>query len=350
MIITDVRATQPIPADMPGDWRGTMGQIVVAVDTDDGRTGYGIGGGGAAATHVIETELRRVLLGADANDVEGLWEAMYRATLAYGRKGLAIMAISGVDLALWDLRGKAADRSVARLLAETPATEVSAYRTTSLTADDLEAGVRQALDEGYRAVKLGSLGRYALPDDAGGLVDAVRAVRALIGDEVELMADAAMAWDNPRAVLDLTEALADTGLTWLEEPLPADDLAGYAWLAKRSPIPIAGGEHEYTARGFAELRAGGCHHVWQPDICWCGGMTQLVEIYRLAGEHDIRVVPHRGSEVYGLHAVLALPTTRPLAESGRPWMEWVGGRRIDAGRARLQADAPGFGVDLSACF
>lgn len=350
MIITDVRTAQPTPADMPGDWRGTMGQVVVAVDTDDGRTGYGIGGGGAAAMHVIDSDLKALLVGRAATQVEHLWERMYRATLAYGRKGLAVMAISGVDLALWDLRGKAAGQPVARLLSEAPAGDVPAYRTTSLTAEDLEAGVHQALAEGYRAVKLGSLGRYALPDDCGALIEAVRAVRALVGDEVELMADAAMAWSDPQAVLELTKGLADTGLTWLEEPLPADDLAGYAWLAERSPIPIAGGEHEYTARGFADLRDGGCHHVWQPDVCWCGGMTQLVEIYRLAGEHDIRVVPHRGSEVYGLHAVLALPTTRPLAESGRPWMEWVGGRRIDAGRVRLDGEKPGFGVDLSACF
>ena len=111
--ITKVSATQPLPPGMPVGWRGSMGQIVVAIDTDDGLTGYGIGGGGTAGIHVIEKELRPLLMGADATQVEDLWEHQYRATLAYGRKGLAIMAISGIDLALWDLRGKAASLPVA---------------------------------------------------------------------------------------------------------------------------------------------------------------------------------------------------------------------------------------------
>jgi len=129
MKITNVRATQPDAPGTPSDWRGWMGQIAVAVDTDDGLTGHGIGGGGTAGIHVIETALRPLLLGADATDVEGLWETMYRATLPYGRKGLAIMAISGVDLALWDLRSKAADKPVAALLSHAPRADVPAYRT-----------------------------------------------------------------------------------------------------------------------------------------------------------------------------------------------------------------------------
>lgn len=259
MNIADVRHAQPRPADMPSDWRGTMGQIVVAVDTDVGLTGYGIGGGGESARHIIEHELRPLLIGASAEDVEGLWEHMYRASLAYGRKGVAVMALSGVDLALWDLRGKAADSSVAGLLADHPAEDVGAYRTTGLTSEDLATAVHQPLDEGYRSIKLGSLGRFRLPDDMSALVQAIGQVRQIIGDDIELMADAAMAWSDPPHVLALTEALADTNLAWLEEPLPADDLDGYSWLTERSPIPIAGGEHEFTARGFADLLARGCH-------------------------------------------------------------------------------------------
>ena len=130
MKITSVKAIQPRAAQAPADWRGWLGQIVVAVDTEDGLTGYGMGGGGAAGIHVVETALRHLLIGADASDVEGLWQQMYRATLAYGRKGLALMAISGVDLALWDLRGKREGKAVVEVLGGT-AKQVPAYRTTA---------------------------------------------------------------------------------------------------------------------------------------------------------------------------------------------------------------------------
>lgn len=349
MKITDVRVVQPTPAGMPADWRGVMGQIVVAIDTDTDYRGYGIGGGGASAIHIIEQQLRPLLLGADASQVEELWERQYRATLAYGRKGVAIMAISGVDLALWDLRAKAADCAVAQLLAPAPAADVAAYLTVGMAGDDPTAGIDRALSEGYRVIKLG-VGGHALPGDMPDLIRGVGEVRTRIGPDVTLMADAAMAWQDRAVVLELAQALAEFELDWLEEPLPADDLDGYAWLTERSPLPIAGGEHEFTARGFAELLARGCHHVYQPDICWCGGLTQLRDIYRLARTHGARLVPHRGSEVFGLHAVLSLEAGPPLAESGRPWMDWVGGRQLSGGRARLTPAGNGFGVDLQDCF
>ena len=338
MKITDVRAMHPDVPGTPAGWRGWMGQIAVAVGSDDGLTGYGIGGGGAAGIHVIETALRPLLLGADATDVEGLWEAMYRATLPYGRKGLAIMAISGVDLALWDLRGKRADKPVAALLVDAPQADVPAYRTGG--ADR----VAEALADGFGAVKIGGIGRFDPAGDADAIVALLRGVRAQVGADVALMADAGMNWRDREAVLALCERLVELDLGWMEEPLPADDLDGYAWLTARAPVLIAAGEHEFTARSFAELMARGCHAVYQPDVCWCGGMTQLVEIYRLARAHGVRVCPHRGSETWGLHAIAALDP-QPLAESGRPWMEWVGGREILRGRARW-TDGAGFGVTL----
>ena len=341
MKITDVRAAQPEAASAPRDWRGSLGQLSVAVEAG-GMVGYGMGAGGAAGIHVIHEELRRLLLGADAGDVEGLWEAMYRSTLAYGRKGLALMAISGVDLALWDLRGKAAGKPVAALLAEDPAAEVPAYSTTGLDGADGFEGIAEALRAGFGAVKLGGIAGSGAPDE--GTADLLRRARERAGGGVQLMADAGMGWSDPARVLALCEEVADLGLVWLEEPLPSDDLDGYAWLTQRSPVPIAGGEHEFTARAFAELMDRGCHRIYQPDVCWCGGLTQLVEIYRLARDHGVRVCPHRGSEVWGLHAVAALDP-EPLAESGRPWMEWVGGRELRGGRARWTG-GPGFGVEL----
>src|SRR3954451_120178 len=115
MKITAVRACQP-RCPSPPDWRTALGQVLVAVETDTGLIAHGVGGGSAAAVNIVHTVLRELLLGKDAEPVEEHWQAMYRATLPFGRKGVAIMALSGVDLALWDLRGQAAGRPVARLL------------------------------------------------------------------------------------------------------------------------------------------------------------------------------------------------------------------------------------------
>jgi len=106
MKITDVRALQPVGENSPQDWRTSLGQILVAVDTDCGITGYGVGGGGLAGIHVVKTVLRDLLIGRKPEEITQLWNEMYQTTLAFGRKGIAIMAISGVDLALWDLRGE----------------------------------------------------------------------------------------------------------------------------------------------------------------------------------------------------------------------------------------------------
>ena len=113
MRITEVRAVQPLTPESPPDWRTSLGQILVAVDTDKGLTGYGVGGGGLAGIHVVRTVLRDELLGRQAEQIDELWNCMYKATLPFGQKGLAIMALSGVDLALWDLRGKAEQKPIA---------------------------------------------------------------------------------------------------------------------------------------------------------------------------------------------------------------------------------------------
>lgn len=330
MRITNIRAVQPrTPADPP-DWRTALGQILVVVDTDTGVRGFGIGGGGAAGIHIIETVLRPLLLGEDAHEVEQLCERMYRATLAFGRTGLVIMAISGIDLALWDARGKAAGVSVARLLGGPRQDRLPCYATTPPPAE--------AVALGFRAVKL-HFGRRTLEE----AIDLVARTRGQIGPDVQLFTDAWGQWDLACS-LRAVEAFKAYGVGWLEEPLPADDLAGYAELARRSPIPIAGGEHDYTVHGFRELAAHRAHAIWQPDATWVGGMTHLRAIYALAAEAGVRVCPHRGAEVWGLHAIAALDP-QPLAESGRPWITWLRGQPPITGGEIEVPDRPGFGVE-----
>jgi L-rhamnonate dehydratase len=373
--ITAVRAARPAAADGTPlhDWGGRqgLGQICVAVDTDDGLTGFGVCGGGEPGIIVIEQVLRPLLLGAAAADVEEMWEEMNTATLPYGRKGLAVMALSGVDLALWDLRAKRRGLPVAALAELGSDTaldlrvELPSYKTLAFPGrEPTPADAVAAVAEGFSAIKL-AIAAYDVRRHQKRIVDLVRSVRDAIPASTELMADAAMGaqrhlgWSDREAVLALCKLLEPFKLSWLEEPLPCDALSDYRWLCARTSVPIAAGEHEFTARGFDELLALDIQLAcWQPDIAWCGGLTALLAIYRLGRRHGIRVCPHRGSEVWSLHAMVALeqgPRAATsaalvgpgLAESGRPWMEWVGCVSLDGGKARLACpESAGFGVVL----
>lgn len=335
--IESIRASQPATPEAPRDWRTSLGQILVTIETDDGLTGYGVGGGGQASVHVTESVIGPALTGQDATDVEGLWDAMYSLTLAYGRKGLAIMAISGVDLALWDLRAKRAGLPLAYILSDEVQSTVPAYRTGKSPEKWISEGT-----EGYTALKL-NLGMGA-NEDLQDVVDRVRRVREALGPDVAIMGDAFMSLDLESA-LRIADGLVDVGLGWFEEPLPADDFEGYARLRDECSIPIAGGEHEYTAKAFETLMADRLHAIVQPDVCWCGGLTELVKIYRLGEQYGIRVCPHRGSEIWSLHAICALDPD-PLAESGREWMTWVKDQpQIVEGEISL-GPGVGFGVRI----
>lgn len=336
MKITDVRAVQPVAENSPPDWRTSLGQILVAIDTDVGLTGYGVGGGGLAGIHVIRSVLRDVLLGQNPEDIDGLWNGCYASTLAFGRKGLAIMAQSGVDLALWDLRGKSHECPVAELLGGTTGEPIATYGTFWGAIDPQQASQ-------FRAFKL----HLPRPDSATPVDDVVRTVaeaRNVVGHERPLMVDAWMRWDL-EFTLAVAERLMEYDVGWIEEPLSPDDLDGYEQLSRTCPIPIAGGEHEFTFVGFRDLIERRLHQVLQPDVCWCGGLTELIKIYKHAQSRGLRVCPHRGAELWSLHAIAALDQ-QPLAESGRPWMTWVGGQPpIEDGTITL-SDTPGFGVSI----
>ena len=312
-----------------------MAQIAVTVETDEGLTGLGVGGGGAAGVHIVDTVLRDVLVGNDPAEIEGLWDAMYRATLPFGRKGLAVMTLSGADLALWDLAGKAAGKPIYELLGGLRNPVIPAY-------DSIGSVVTDQVERGFKHVKL-HMPRPSPGDEEN--VNVVRRAREALGPEIKLYTDSFLAWDLDET-LRLADAFVAYNVEWIEEPLSPDDLDGYAELVRRSPIPIAGGEHEYGVHGFREVLDRKAHTILQPDACWCGGMTQLRKIYALAEERGVWVVPHRGAEVWGLHAIAAL-SDRPLAESGRPWVTWLRGEpRIAEGVIR-PTDAPGFGVELA---
>ena len=256
------------------------------------------------------------------------------------------MAISAIDCAMWDLKGRVAGLPVHRLLGGPTRPSVPAYASMlgySLQPDLVAKRAREFAAAGYTAMKwfyrdgTGS-GRAGMDRNE----ELVATVRDAVGPDVDIMTDAWMSWDVPYT-LAMARRLEQYRPRWIEEPVLPDRVQSYAEIRRASPIPIAGGEHEFTAAAFAELIERRLHHIVQPDVCWVGGMTELVKIYRNAQAHGVRVCPHRGAEVWALHALAALDS-QPLAESGRPWMTWVGGQPAIVNGAIAAPTGPGFGT------
>ncbi len=326
-----------------GPFSQLAGSIMVQIRTAEGITGYGLGGGGGAAVYIIEHHLRDFLLGVNPLNIELLWEQMFASTSFYGRRGVVIMAMSGIDLALWDIRGQHAGLPVYRLLGGQPKTRVPAY----LTSGDFELGLKL----GFRAFKIPiNTGPEEGEDGKRRTVKLLSEARQAVGREALLMIDCLARWDVPYT-LDMAERLAGLRLHWIEEPLYPDDLGGYERLCREvKGTKIASGEHEYTRHGFRELVRHRASHILQPDLTWCGGMTEGREVAAMAAAHGIPVVPHRGGSLYGVHLVVASANC-PLAESfgtgeaGNEMMELMT-PRFENGDYH-PPDKPGFGIEIT---
>jgi L-alanine-DL-glutamate epimerase-like enolase superfamily enzyme len=333
------------------------GWLICEVATSDGLVGIGNAALSPLVTkQVIDQYLAPLLIGADPWDVEFLWQHMYRKTMAFGRKGIGMVAISAVDIALWDLMGKAAKQPVYRLLGgrTKPRIPVYASRLYSTPLDELAAESSKYVSEGYRAMKL-RFG-WGPTDGAEGMrknVDLVRTVRQTVGDGVDIMADAYMGWslDYAKRMLPLLEPF---NLRWLEEAVIPDDIQGYAELRRRTHIPIAGGEHEFTLYGFRDLLEARAVDYIQFDTNRVGGLTQARKIAALAEAHSIPVVPHAG-QMHNYHVVMA-SLNSPLAEFFPPvdvevgnelfWYIFKGEPTPRDGFIDLDDDTPGLGLTI----
>jgi L-rhamnonate dehydratase len=329
--------------------------LVVEVETSTGVVG--IGNAGLAADligPIVETRLAPLVRGRRLADIQETWQLMYRGTMAFGRKGLGMVAISAVDLALWDALGKTLGAPVHDLLGGRRAETIPVYASRlygSDSLDDLAAEARRYVDEGFTAFKQRFL--WGPRDGRRGRranIDLVRTVREVVGDDADLMADAYMGWDldYARAMIRLLEPF---DLRWLEEPLVPDDLAGYAALTRASPIPIAHGEHEFTVAGFAEIVERGAARVLQFDTNRVGGITQAVKVCALAEAFGLSVVPHAG-QAHNYHVVASQPACTiaeyfpPYAiEVGNELPHWLfeGEPLAEDGHVRLSGE-PGLGI------
>jgi L-alanine-DL-glutamate epimerase-like enolase superfamily enzyme len=333
------------------------GWLIVEIFTDDGLVGIGNAALAPLVTkQVIDSYLKPLLIGADPWDTEFLWQHMYRKTMAFGRKGIGMVAISAVDIALWDLLGKSAKQPVYRLLGgrTKPRIPVYASRLYSTPLDELAREAKRYREEGYAAMKL-RFG-WGPVDGAAGMeknVDLVRTVRETVGDGVDIMADAYMGWnlDYARRMLPLLEPFH---LRWLEEPVIPDDIHGYAELRRCGRIPIAGGEHEFTLYGFRELIEARAVDYIQFDTNRVGGITQARKIAALAEAHSIPVIPHAG-QMHNYHIVMA-SLNSPMAEFFPPvdvevgnelfWYCFKGEPKPARGYIDLDEKAHGLGLSV----
>src|SRR3954447_20802019 len=282
-----------------------LGTLVVEVEADDGTTGFAITTAGEIGAWIVEKHLARFVEGRPITDLEKAWDQMYFSTQYYGRRGIVVNAISAVDLALWDLLGKWRKEPVHALLGGPVRDELVFYAT----------GARPDI-----AQQLGFIGgklplHHGPAEGEAGLrtnLDQIAEMRERVGEDFWLMWDCWMSLDVDYATR-LAHRAAPYGLKWIEEALIPDDYWGYAQLKRQVPpgLLVTTGEHEATRWGFRQLLECGIDII-QPDVNWCGGITELIKISALADAHGALVVPH-GSSVYSYHFVVTR-TNSPFAE------------------------------------
>ena len=277
-------------------------------------TGWGECFGPAPLNAAIVQAYAARLVGADPLNTEALWQDLYGAYRDQGQKGLAISALSGVDIALWDLKGRHFGEPIHRLMGGPLRTEVRAYATGTYRLDQgdpLEYVVDEVdgyVEQGFHAVKL----KIGFDVDADAAL--IRAVRQRIGPGPRLMLDANHGFDTVEAVA-LGRAVADQDIDWFEEPVIPEDLASYREVRRGQPIPVAGGECEYTRWGFREVLVTGSMDIIQPDTCAAGGLSECKKIADMAAAFGVRYVPHVWGTGIALAASLQLLAVLPHASA-----------------------------------
>ena len=344
MKIVNVTAVYPNYQNVAPSWRTHFWQIVVRIDTDAGVSGYGYGGGGRAAVEVVNRHLSELVVGSEidsVDDIAKLWDELYFQTIPYGRKGVAIMAISGVDLALWDLLGNAEGQPVYKLIGPRYKDNIRAYATGTDTEWYAEMG--------FTAHKFPH--KWKSKKDYEVAIRRSEKARRLMGPDALIMIDTYMSW-NRETTIRMASNLRDYNIYWFEDILTPDDLVGQSELRDMvNPILISGGEHEFTHYGFQNLAQSEALDLWQPDITWCGGITAGLRILEIAQEKGIPVVPHRGGEVWGLHLITSsmcddLAEVLPGSQGAQKDNLWLGEPTATDGLICL-TDDPGFGVTIN---
>jgi D-arabinonate dehydratase len=377
MKIVDIR-TIPLsyrcdpPYGSAGGMQARRGSLLVEIETDERVIGIGEAGvGGGATASVIERVLRPMLIGEDPLLIEGLWQKMFARTRQFGRRGIVMNAISGIDIALWDIAGKVARLPLYRLLGGCR-DRVEAYASGGFyqegkSAEDLAGEAEGYRARGFRGMKM-KVGRNpSTQTHLRHLVDhaelcevepeediaRVAAVRRALGPRAKLMVDVNCAW-SPAFAIEMGRAMEPHQLYWIEEPVATDHIAGSAMVADALATPVAGYETEVGLDGFRELIARGAVDIVQPDLAWSGGFSECRRIAAFAQAHHRMVAPHAFAGAVllaaSLHFIAAIPNGLVLEFDQNPnglrdelLKEPI---RIDKdGMIRLQ-ERPGLGIEL----
>lgn len=299
MKITDVQAIILRLPEISSAADGTQDDLIICVETDEGITGYGeVDTAPMVGKAVVDSYmshgtcygLREAVVGCDPFDYEQIWSLMWSKTYYYGRFGPAMHVMSGIDMALWDIMGKATGRPVHKLLGGSYIEKVRPYASALMpeTPEGVNRLVSTHVQQGFTAIKLGwgPLG-YDVRRDA----ELVHTARRAAGDQVEIMVDIGKRY-RLKSAIHMAKACEQFNVYWLEEPFPAEDLEGYRRLAEATSIRIATGEEESGRLAFARLINETGIDVVQPDISRCGGLTEAKKIATLAADANILCIPH----------------------------------------------------------
>jgi len=366
MKITDVRAhvleaklSQPFSYSRA--WYASRTALIVEIVTDQGLVGWGECYGPARINAAVVEAMRPLLVGQDPMRSEWLWQEIYARFRDHGQKGSIIQGLSGVDIALWDVKGKFLNEPVHRLMGGPIRTAVEAYATglyrreTGLPGKYLAEEAAAYRDAGFKAVKL-KVG-YGVDEDTR----VTRAVRDAIGPDVALMIDANHAYDVVEAIR-LARQVEALGIGWFEEPVPPEDIDGHRAVKAATSIPIASGECEFTRFGFRDLLVKRAVDIVQPDTCSAGGLSECKKIADMAAAHGVRYVPHVWGTGVALAAALqllavlpsltppSLKPVEPLLEFDRtehPIRQALLTNPIEHERGRVTVpQGPGLGIDI----
>lgn len=347
----------------------TRQTAICVISTDAGFQGLGeafyFGGPSKIVAQIMTDGLGPLLIGKDPMDTSVIWDTLYNWTRDQGQKGLTISALSAVDVALWDIKGKALGLPAYKLMGGAYRNKARVY-ATGLYEPQGVPSVREALVEealGYKAAGFAGMKLkvgYNLETD----LEYAKAIREAIGKELYLMVDANHAY-NALEAIRLARAMEPYDIYWFEEPVPPEDLDGYVEIRRNSQIPIAGGECEYTRYGFRELINRRAVDVLQPDLCAMGGFSEMLKVIAMASAANLPVIPHVWGTNVGLAAALQLyaalpnfPERRFPAEpffeydqSPHPFRDGVTRERFVMRDGYLDIpDRPGLGVSLDLDF
>jgi len=330
---------------------------VVEIASDTGIVGLGnVALAPRIAKAIIDEYLAPLIIAQDPWDYEYLWQRMYRATHAWGRKGIGMAAIAAVDLAIWDILGKSTGKPVFKLLGGRTKEKIPCYYSKLYHTDLnlMQAEAQKFLDQGFTAFKMRfGHGPAHLQHGVTENLKAVEAIREVIGDDNDLMLECYMGWNLEYAKRMLPK-LEKFQPRWLEEPVIADDINGYAELNRSGRIPIAGGEHEFSLYGFQQLLEQRAVSVVQYDTNRVGGITAAHKINALCEAYSVPVIPHAG-QMHNYHltmSTLASPMSEyfPMhdVEVGNELFYYIfdGEPQAENGFLQLRDDVPGLGLSL----